>query len=85
MKKLSDFVSKNPIVSVGIFVIIGPLVYGIIRFDFELPEWFYGFCFVLGLTLIHIGTSRYGEWKKKDEYEEALKKAKKDKDKLEDL
>jgi len=83
MKKLLDFISNNPIVSVGIFVIVGPLVYGIIsfQFDFELPEWFFVICFVLGLALIHIGTSRYGEWKKKDEYEEALKKFEEDKDK----
>ena len=68
MKKLSDFVSKNPIVSVGIFVIIGPFVYGVIsfQFGFVIPEWFLGICFVLGLTLMHIGTSIYGEWKKKD-------------------
>ena len=79
MKKLFNFISDNPIVSVGILFIIGPFVYGIIsfQFGFELPEWFMIISFFSGLTLMHIGTSRYGEWKKKDEYEEAIKKSKK--------
>jgi hypothetical protein len=82
MKKFSDFISNNLIVSVGIFVIVGPFVYGIVsfQFDFELPEWFLVICFFLGLTLMHIGTSRYGEWKNKDELEEALKRSKENKD-----
>jgi|TARA_B110000238_G_scaffold69654_1_gene76351 hypothetical protein len=82
MKKFLDFISSNPIVSVGILFIIGPLVYGIIsfQFGFKLPEWFIIISFFSGLTLIHIGTSRYGEWKKKDEYEEALKRSKENKD-----
>ena len=54
MKKLFNFISDNPIVSVGILFIIGPFVYGIISFQFG-----------------------FGEWKKKDEYEEAIKKSKK--------
>ena len=77
MKKFSDFISNNPVVSVGIFVIVGPFVF---QFDFELPEWFLVICFFLGLTLMHIGTSRYGEWKNKDELEEALKRSKENKD-----